>query len=124
MDFNSLLCSLRSYWRVFLLVHLLFTLLGITLLTPLFGGILQGLVSLSGAAAVADQDIARLLLTHGADPGEAAAGTCDDLFDSADAPAVVAGARGDADCGARDRREGRDRDGGQHVAHGRNDRSA
>ena len=63
MDFNSLLCSLRSYWRVFLLVHLLFTLLGITLLTPLFGGILQGLVSLSGAAAVADQDIARLLLT-------------------------------------------------------------
>jgi glycerophosphoryl diester phosphodiesterase len=63
MDFNSLLGGLRKYWRVFLLVHLLFTLLGITLLTPLFGGILQGLVSLSGAAAVADQDIARLLLT-------------------------------------------------------------
>jgi glycerophosphoryl diester phosphodiesterase len=59
----ALLDQIRAYWRPFLAVHLLFTLLGITLLTPLFGGLLQGLLSLSGSAAVADQDIAVLLLT-------------------------------------------------------------
>lgn len=55
--------QLRTIWRPVLLVHLLFTLLGVTVLTPLFGLLLQGLLALSGNAAVADQDIAYLLLT-------------------------------------------------------------
>lgn len=63
MELSTLLGHLRSYWRPFLVVHLLFTLLGITLLTPLLGAIVQGLVTLSGAAAVSDQDIALLLLS-------------------------------------------------------------
>lgn len=58
-----LIQPLRQRWRGFLLVHALFSALGIILLTPLFGLLLQGLVSLSGEPAVADQDIARLLLS-------------------------------------------------------------
>ena len=58
-----ILPQLRRYWRPIVLTRLAFTLLGVALLTPLFGALLQGLVSLSGSAAVADQDIARLLLT-------------------------------------------------------------
>jgi glycerophosphoryl diester phosphodiesterase len=63
MNLTTLPGHLRRYWRPFLFVHLLFTLLGITLLTPLFGGLLQTLLSFSGSAAVADQDIALLLLS-------------------------------------------------------------
>jgi glycerophosphoryl diester phosphodiesterase len=55
--------QLRSYWRPYLIVHLLFSLLGVALLTPLSGLLLQGLLALSGTAAVADQDIAWLLLS-------------------------------------------------------------
>ncbi len=63
MDFSVLLSQLRDNWRPVIGVHLLFTLLGITLLSPVFGATLQLLVSLSGSAAVADQDIARLLVS-------------------------------------------------------------
>lgn len=63
MEIWPLLKHLRDYWRPIILVHLLFSMLGITLLAPVFGAILQGLVSLSGSAAVADQDIARVLLS-------------------------------------------------------------
>ena len=55
--------TLKSRWRTLLTVHLLFTLLGITLLTPVFTISLRALVTLSGSAAVADQDIALLLLS-------------------------------------------------------------
>lgn len=63
MKISPLLKQLQGYWRPIIIVHLCFTLLGIALLTPAFGAILQALVSLSGSAAVADQDIARLLLS-------------------------------------------------------------
>ncbi len=55
--------QLRTQWRSYLVVHLLFSLLGVALLTPLSGLLLQGLLALSGSAAVADQDIAWLLLS-------------------------------------------------------------
>ena len=45
---------------IHLLPHLIYTLLGLTLLPPLFGALLQGLLSLSGSAAVADQQRKRL----------------------------------------------------------------
>ncbi len=60
---NTLRQQLRNYWRTYFTVHLLFSLLGLTLLTPLSGLMLQGLLALSGSPAVADQDIARLLLS-------------------------------------------------------------
>jgi len=63
MNFSMLISHLRNNWRPVVGTHLLFTLLGITLLTPLFGAALQLLVSLSGSAAVADQDIALLLIS-------------------------------------------------------------
>ncbi len=63
MQLSSVLSQARRYWRPALVVHLLFTLLGIALFTPLFGVALQGLLALSGNAAVADQDIALLLLS-------------------------------------------------------------
>jgi glycerophosphoryl diester phosphodiesterase len=55
--------QLRTYWRPYLIVHLLFSFLGVTLLAPLSGLLLQGLLTLSGTSAVADQDIALLLLS-------------------------------------------------------------
>lgn len=63
MNPSTLFGQLRSRWRPILLVHLLFTLGGLAILTPLFGILLQGALALSGTAAVADQDIARLLLS-------------------------------------------------------------
>ena len=63
MQLSSVLNHARQYWRPALIVHLLFTLLGLGLFTPLFGIALQGLLALSGNAAVADQEIALLLLT-------------------------------------------------------------
>ena len=54
---------LRAHWLSLLQVHLIFNLLGIVILGPLFGLLLQLLVGLSGNAAVADQEIARLLLS-------------------------------------------------------------
>jgi len=63
MGVSTLFLQLRAHWRPILLIHLVFTLLGAALLTPLFGILLQGALSLSGSAAVVDQDIARLLLS-------------------------------------------------------------
>jgi glycerophosphoryl diester phosphodiesterase len=63
MTITTLLHQLRGRWRTIVSVHLLFTLLGAAILTPLFGLILQGALSMSGSAAVVDQDIARLLLS-------------------------------------------------------------
>jgi len=63
MDPSHLPGQLRSNWRPILTVHLFFTLLGVILLTPLFGLLLRGVLSLSGTAAVADQDIAYMLLS-------------------------------------------------------------
>jgi glycerophosphoryl diester phosphodiesterase len=55
--------DLRNHWRPILAVHLFFTVLGITALTPLLGASVRGVVALSGSAALADQDIALLLLS-------------------------------------------------------------
>jgi len=63
MNPSLLIGQLHTYWRPILLVHLFFTLLGVILLAPLFGLLLQGVLSLSGTAAVADQDIAYMLLS-------------------------------------------------------------
>ena len=59
----DIVTQLRANGVSLLLVHLYFSLLGITLLAPLFALTLQGLVELSGSSAVADQDIARLILS-------------------------------------------------------------
>lgn len=63
VDTALILAHLRKHWSSVVIIHLLFTLLGLVLLTPLFGASLQGLLALSGTSAVADQDIARLFLT-------------------------------------------------------------
>ncbi len=63
MQLSAVLNQARRYWRPALIVHLLFALLGLALFAPLFGVTLQGLLALSGKAAVADQDIALLLLS-------------------------------------------------------------
>ncbi|MBE9537937.1 MAG: glycerophosphodiester phosphodiesterase [Proteobacteria bacterium] len=55
--------KMRNHWLTLLQVHLIFVLLGVAILGPLFGILLQFAVELSGNPAVADQDIARLLLT-------------------------------------------------------------
>ena len=60
---SSAVHGLLDRWRTVLSIHLLYTLMGIILLTPLFAGSLQLLVALSGNAAVADQDIAMLVLS-------------------------------------------------------------
>jgi glycerophosphoryl diester phosphodiesterase len=62
-DTRTMRQQLRAYWRPYVVVHLLFSILGATLLTPLTGLLLQGLLVLSGSPAVADQDIAWLLLS-------------------------------------------------------------
>jgi glycerophosphoryl diester phosphodiesterase len=63
MNVALLLRQLRSYWRPIIVVHLAFTLLGITVLAPLLGLLLQAALALSGSVAVADQDIAMLVLS-------------------------------------------------------------
>ncbi|MEE4145210.1 MAG: hypothetical protein V2I26_10465, partial [Halieaceae bacterium] len=63
MRLSKVLSEARRYWRPALIVHLLFTLLGLGLFTPLFGITVQGLLALSGNTAVADQEIALLLLS-------------------------------------------------------------
>ena len=63
MQLSSVLGLARQYWRPVLVVHVLFSLLGLALFAPLFGITVQGLLNLSGNAAVADQDIAWLLLS-------------------------------------------------------------
>ncbi len=63
MKLAGLAGQLRANWRPILAVHLFFTLLGVAVLTPLFGLLVQGVLSLSGTAAVADQDIAYMLLS-------------------------------------------------------------
>ncbi len=63
MRISPTIRQVGQHWRPLLVVHLLFTLLGLALLAPLFGATLQGLLTLSGNAAVADQDIALLLLS-------------------------------------------------------------
>ncbi|MXU66509.1 glycerophosphodiester phosphodiesterase [Oceanomicrobium pacificus] len=50
-------------WRQVLVIYLGFVLLGTILLWPLFGALVQFGISLSGQSAVADQDIARFLLS-------------------------------------------------------------
>ena len=61
------LSRIRDYlgpiWRRLLTVHVAFTLLAFAAITPLFGLLLRGLLALSGNTAVADQDIALLLLS-------------------------------------------------------------
>ena len=63
MKFEEILAQLRKSWPQLLIIHLLFTLLGVVILAPVLGFSTQALVGLSGSAAVADQDIARLILT-------------------------------------------------------------
>ena len=63
MKTTTLIRQLQSSWRDFLILHLLFSLLGTAILAPLFGLLLRGTLALSGSAAVIDQDIARLLLS-------------------------------------------------------------
>ena len=63
MQLRELGRQLGANWRSMLTVHLIFVLLGVALLTPLFTALLHALVALSGEPAVADQDIALLLLT-------------------------------------------------------------
>lgn len=63
MNPSLLFARLRSNWRSLLAVHLLFALLRAAIMMPLFGLLLQGVLALSGSAAVVDQGIARLLLS-------------------------------------------------------------
>ncbi|MEH6592702.1 MAG: glycerophosphodiester phosphodiesterase [Halioglobus sp.] len=60
---SGFLQAIHSRWPALLQVHLIFNLLGAVILGPVFGLLLQTVVGFSGSAAVADQDIARLLLT-------------------------------------------------------------
>ena len=55
--------KMRNHWLALLQVHLIFVLLGVAILGPLSGILLQFAVELSGNPAVVDQDIARLLLS-------------------------------------------------------------
>jgi glycerophosphoryl diester phosphodiesterase len=63
MDVLKIVRLCLCHWRSIFLVHLLFTLLSIALLTPLVAGLVQALLAFSGSVAVSDQDIAWLLLT-------------------------------------------------------------
>ncbi|KZX57055.1 hypothetical protein A3709_04610 [Halioglobus sp. HI00S01] len=58
-----LLSHLRACWQPLLITHLLYTLLAITVLAPLFGLMLKLTLMAAGTAAAVDQDIARLLLS-------------------------------------------------------------
>ena len=55
--------KIKASWLLILQVHLIFTLLGVIALGPLFGLLLQGLLELSGSSAVSDGDIALLFLS-------------------------------------------------------------
>ena len=70
MNTSLLFGQLRERWRPIFAVHLFFTLLGVAILTPMLGLLLQGVLAMSGTSAVVDQDIAHLLLSP---PGMAAA---------------------------------------------------
>lgn len=63
MKIKAILAQLRGNWRALLILHLILTVLGVAILAPLFGLLLQGALALSGSAAVVDQDIARLILS-------------------------------------------------------------
>ncbi|MEH6587148.1 MAG: glycerophosphodiester phosphodiesterase [Halioglobus sp.] len=63
MQITTLIARLQKSWRTLVTVHLMLTLLGAAILTPLFGLLLQGALALSGSSAVVDQDIARLVLS-------------------------------------------------------------
>ena len=63
MGLSLLIRRMRANWRTLLFVHLLFTLLGIILISPLVGLLFRGLLAMSGSVAVADQEIALLLLS-------------------------------------------------------------
>jgi len=63
MHLQTLFAQLRANWRNIAILHLMFTLLGIAVLTPLFGLLLQGALALTGSDALVDQDIARALLS-------------------------------------------------------------
>ena len=52
----------RNAWPL-LLVHVIYTLLGLTLLTPLMALLIRALVALSGGAVIADQQILEFILT-------------------------------------------------------------
>jgi len=60
---TELFRQLKYCWRTIFAVHVIFTLAGIAILTPLFALLLKGALALSGNAAVMDQDIALLLLS-------------------------------------------------------------
>lgn len=53
----------RHTWKAMLALHVAFTLLGVVIFAPLVGLTGQALLRLSGEPAVADQDIARFLLS-------------------------------------------------------------
>ena len=63
MKLAEIVAQLRASWVQLLTVHLIFTLLGVVVLAPLLGVSMQTLVEFSGSSAVADQDIARLILS-------------------------------------------------------------
>ena len=63
MKLTEIVAQLRASWVQLLTIHLIFTLLGVVVLAPLLGFSMQTLVELSGSSAVADQDIARLILS-------------------------------------------------------------
>jgi glycerophosphoryl diester phosphodiesterase len=63
MELKAISRKLWASCRQILVVHVLFSALGFFVLMPLFGVMLQTMVEMSGASAVADQDIARLLMS-------------------------------------------------------------
>lgn len=63
MKLSDTVAQLRASGSQLFIIHLYFSLLGIVVLTPLFALVVQTLVELSGSSAVADQDIARLILS-------------------------------------------------------------
>ena len=63
MKLAQIVAQLRASWIQLLATHLIFTLLGVVVLAPLLGFSMQTLVEFSGSSAVADQDIARLILS-------------------------------------------------------------
>ena len=60
---GGVLQRLKTAWRPLLAVNLVYAALGIVLLAPLPGIVTRLLVRLSGNTALADQEIARFLLT-------------------------------------------------------------
>ena len=60
---RQILEHLGQSWKQLLLVHLIFTALGVALFTPLIGATGRLLLRLSDQPALADQDIAYFLLS-------------------------------------------------------------